>query len=42
VKAVLDTREYEPGQKITDEEMRTLRLKPHPLMNEMNALNLSS
>ena len=29
VKALLDTREYEPGQKITDDEMRTLRMTPH-------------
>ena len=28
VKALLDTREYEPGQNITDDEMRPLRLNP--------------
>jgi hypothetical protein len=36
VKAVLDTREYEPGQKITDEEMRTLQLKPHKFHGDWN------
>lgn len=36
VKALLDTREYEPGQKITDEEMRTLRLRPHRFHGEWN------
>jgi Rhodopirellula transposase DDE domain len=36
VKALLDTREYEPGQKITDEEMRTLRLKPHRFHGDWN------
>lgn len=29
VKLLLDTHEYEPGQKITDDEMRTVRLKRH-------------
>jgi hypothetical protein len=29
VKALLDTRACEPGQKSTDDEMRALRLKPH-------------
>jgi hypothetical protein len=36
VKALLDTREYEPGQKITDEEMRKLRLKPHRFHGDWN------
>lgn len=29
VKAELDTHEYETGKKITDEQMRTVRVKPH-------------
>jgi hypothetical protein len=36
VKALLDTREYEPGQKITDNEMRALRLKPHRFHGDWN------
>jgi len=36
VKALLDTREYEPGQKITDDEMRQLRLKPHKFHGDWN------
>jgi len=36
VKALLDTREYEPGKKITDAEMRTLRLKPHRFRGDWN------
>jgi Rhodopirellula transposase DDE domain len=36
VKALLDTREYEPGQKITDDEMRQLRLKPHRFHGDWN------
>jgi transposase len=36
VKALLDTREYEPGQKITDDEMRTLRLQPHRFHGDWN------
>lgn len=36
VKALLDTREYEPGQKITDQEMRTLQLKPHKFHGDWN------
>jgi hypothetical protein len=36
VKALLDTREYEPGQKITDDEMRTLRMKPHRFHGDWN------
>ena len=36
VKALLDTREYEPGQKITDDEMRTLQLKPHKFHGDWN------
>lgn len=36
VKALLDTREYEPGQKITDEEMRTLQRKPHKFHGDWN------
>jgi Rhodopirellula transposase DDE domain len=36
VKASLDTREYEPGQKITDEEMHELRLKPHGFHGDWN------
>jgi hypothetical protein len=36
VKALLDTREYEPGKKITDEEMRTLQLKPHKFHGDWN------
>jgi hypothetical protein len=36
VKAVLDTTEYEPGQKIADDEMRALRLKPHAFHGDWN------
>jgi len=36
VKALLDTREYQPGQKITDEEMGKLRLKPHRFHGDWN------
>jgi DDE family transposase len=36
VKALLDIGEYEPGQKITDDEMRTLRLKPHKFHGDWN------
>jgi hypothetical protein len=36
VKAILDTREYEPGQKITDDEMGRLRLKPHTFHGDWN------
>jgi Rhodopirellula transposase DDE domain len=36
VKALLDTREYEPGEKITDDEMRTLRMKPHRFHGDWN------
>jgi len=36
VKAVLDTREYEPGQKITKEKMRRARLKPHGFHGDWN------
>jgi Rhodopirellula transposase DDE domain len=36
VKALLDTTEYEAGQRITDDEMRTLRLKPHSFHGDWN------
>jgi hypothetical protein len=36
VKALLDTREYEPGQKIKDDEMRALRLRPHEFHGDWN------
>jgi hypothetical protein len=36
VKALLDTREYEPGRKITDKEMGALRLKPHGFHGDWN------
>jgi Rhodopirellula transposase DDE domain len=36
VKALLDTREYEPGEKITDDEMRTLRMTPHRFHGDWN------
>jgi transposase len=36
VKALLDTRDYEPGQKVRDEEMRALRLKPHRFHGDWN------
>jgi hypothetical protein len=35
-KALLDTREYEPGQKISDDEMRALRLQPHKFHGDWN------
>ncbi len=36
VKAVLDTSEYAPGEKITDEKMQALRLKPHAFHGDWN------
>jgi Rhodopirellula transposase DDE domain len=36
VKALLDTREYEPGQKIADDEMHNLRVKPHRFHGDWN------
>jgi hypothetical protein len=36
VKAVLDTGEYVPGEKITDDQMQALRLKPHPFHGDWN------
>ena len=36
VKALLDTNDYEPGQKITKEEMRRLRLTPHRFHGDWN------
>jgi Rhodopirellula transposase DDE domain len=36
VKALLDTREYEPGQTITNEEMDKLTLKPHRFHGDWN------
>jgi len=36
VKALLDTREYEPGQKIADDEMQNLRVKPHGFHGDWN------
>ena len=36
VKALLDTREYEPGQKIADDEMDNLRMKPHKFHGDWN------
>jgi hypothetical protein len=36
VKAVLDTTEYAPGEKITDAAMRALRLKPHAFHGDWN------
>lgn len=36
VKALLDTREYEPGEKITDDEMRSLRMTPHRFHGDWN------
>ena len=36
VKALLDTREYEPGEKITDDEIRMLRMKPHRFHGDWN------
>lgn len=36
VKALLDTKEYEPGQKIADEELQALRLKAHAFHGDWN------
>jgi hypothetical protein len=36
VKAVLDTGEYVTGEKITDDQMQALRLKPHPFHGDWN------
>jgi len=36
VKALLDTGKYEPGEKITDDQMRTLRIKPHNFHGDWN------
>jgi hypothetical protein len=36
VKALLDTREYEPGQKIADAEMQALHLEPHTFHGDWN------
>jgi hypothetical protein len=36
VKALLDTTEYEPGQKIADDEMRALKLRPHAFHGDWN------
>ena len=36
VKAVLDTKPYEPGEKIRDAEMRRLYLKPHDFHGDWN------
>ena len=36
VKALLDTTEYEPGQKIADDQMRALQLKPHAFHGDWN------
>ena len=36
VKALLDTRDYEPGQKIKNDEMRRLRLTPHQFHGDWN------
>jgi len=36
VKALLDTREYEPGQKITDDAMHKLRVQPHKFHGDWN------
>jgi hypothetical protein len=36
VKALLDTREYEPGQKIADDEMDNLQVKPHGFHGDWN------
>ena len=33
---MLDTHEYEPGQKIRDDEMRTLKLKRHNFHGDWN------
>lgn len=36
VKALLDTSDYEPGQKIGDDAMRALKLKPHAFHGDWN------
>jgi hypothetical protein len=36
VKALLDTAEYAPGEKITNDEMKALRLKPHGFHGDWN------
>ncbi len=36
VKAVLDTAEYPPGEKITDDQIRALQLKPHSFHGDWN------
>ena len=36
VKAMLDTHDYEPGQKITDAEMQTLHLQRHTFHGDWN------
>jgi transposase len=36
VKAILDTRSYEPGKKISDEQMKQLQLQPHPIQPQWN------
>ena len=36
VKALLDTAAYEPGQKIPDDQMRALKLKPHTFHGDWN------
>jgi hypothetical protein len=36
VKALLDTRDYELGQKISDDQMRTLEMKPHKFHGNWN------
>jgi hypothetical protein len=36
VKAVLDTAEYAPGEKITDDQMHALSLKPHAFHGDWN------
>lgn len=36
VKAVLDIAEYAPGEKITDDQMHALRLKPHAFHGDWN------
>lgn len=36
VKAVLDTTDYAPGEKIKDEDMRALRVKPHTFHGDWN------
>ena len=36
VKAELDTHEYETGKKITDEQMHTVRVRPHDIHPQWN------